>query len=564
MRRWLTALLAVILIVMAAGTANAVSGATSASFSAAVGSNGSCQVTLDVQLHLDSAQDGLTFPLPKDARAVSLNGSSARTRRSGDYLLVDLSRVVGKASGDFSLRLQYTLPHVVTYTELDTLEMNIPMLSGFLLPIDSMAFSVTLPGENDQKPAFFSGYYQQSIEADITVTSQVGTVISGTVNSPLKDRETLTMTLPVTDALFPQSPTSQWKLGIDDIAMIVLGVAAVVYWLLFMRCVPLIGKRSATGPEGLCAGTLSCALLGRGADLTMLVLAWAQKGYLLIHMKSSGRVLLHKRMDMGNERSSYELRIFRALFGKRTVIDTTGYHYSALCRSVAAKRGDVASFFKRRSGNPKVLQFLCAGISFFGGIAIGNTLAGGALLGFLLIAILAVLGAATALLMQQWVLGLHSYQRYYLWLGLGLSAFWLIVGIAAGEAGVACGMVAAQLLCGLGWGYGGRRTAQGVQAAKQVLGLRRYLKTLPAADAQRLTQIDPDHFFRCAPDAMALGVLVPFAKRFGSKRLGGCPYLTTGMDGHMTAAEWAQVMQRAVRAMNTRQLRLPLERFTGR
>ncbi len=564
MRRWLCALLAVVLVFAAAGAANAVSGATRADFSAAVDSNGSCQVTLDVQLHLDSAQDDLTFPLPKEARAVSLNGSSARTRRSGEYLLVDISRVVGKASGDFSLRLQYTLPHVVSYNDLDALEMNIPMLSGFLLPIDSMAFSVTLPGENEQKPAFFSGYYQQSIEADITVTSQTGTVIAGTVGSVLKDRETLTMTLPVTDTLFPQSPTSQWKLGFDDIAMIVLGVAAALYWLLFLRCAPLLGRRNPTGPEGLCAGTYPCALYGRGADLSMLVLAWAQKGYLLIHMKASGRVLLHKRMDMGNERSSYELRIFRALFGKRTVIDTTGYHYSALCRSVAAKKGDVASFFKHRSGNPKVLQVLCAGVGFFGGIAIGNTLSGGAVLGFLLIAVLAVLGAATALVMQQWVLGLHSYQRLYLWLGLGLSSFWLIVGIAAGEAGVAWGMVAAQLLCGLGWGYGGRRTAQGMQAARQVLGLRRYLKTLPAADAQRLMQVDPDHFFRFAPEAMALGVLDPFARRFGNKRLGGCPYLTTGMDGHMTAAEWAQVMHRAVSAMNARQLRLPLERLMGR
>lgn len=564
MRRCFAAVLVLVLIAMLSVSAGAVSGATSASFSAAVGSNGSCQVTLDVQLHLDGAQDNLTFPLPKNARSISLNGASARTRRSGEYLLVDLSRVVGKASGDFSLRLQYTLPHVVSYTELDTLQMEIPMLSGFLLPIDSLAFSVTLPGENDQKPAFFSGYYQQSIEADITVTSQTGTVIAGTVHSPLKDRETLTMTLPVTDVMFPQSPTSQWALGIDDIAMIVLGVAALLYWLVFLRCAPLFGRRNATPPEGLCAGAFPCAVLGRGADLTMLVLSWAQMGYLLIHMKSSGRVLLHKRMDMGNERSGYEVRIFRALFGKRTVIDTTGYHYAALCRSVASKKGDISSYFKRRTGNPKVLSVLGVLIGFFGGIAIGNTLAGSAILGFLLIAILAVLGAATAYVMQQWVLGLHSYQRIYLWLGLGLSAFWLIVGIAGGEAGVAWGMVATQFLCGLGIGYGGRRTELCVQTARQVLGLRRHLKTLPVQEAQRLMAIDPDHFFRLAPEAMALGVIRPFAKRFGSQRLGGCPYLTTGMDGHMTAAEWALVMERAVSAMNARQLRLPLERLTGR
>ncbi len=563
MRRLLAAVAVVFALLFTAGTVSAVSGASGAALSASVGSNGSCQVTLDVQLHLEEAHSDLTFPLPKNARAISLNGSSAHTRSSGDVLLVDLGRVVGKATGDFSLRLQYTLPHVVSYNELDALELSVPMLSGFLLPIDSLDFSITLPGENGQKPAFFSGYYQQSIEADITVHSHLGTTISGTVNAPLKDRETLTMTLPVTEELFPQSPTSHWKMGIDDVAMIVLGALALLYWLVFMRCVPLYGRQSATAPEGLCGGTFPCALLGTGADLTMLVLSWAQKGYILIHMKSGGRVLLHKRMDMGNERSSYEVRIFKALFGKRTVIDTTGYHYAALCRSVAAKRGG-SSYFKRRSGNPKVLQILLCLIGLLGGVAIGNALAGGAVLGFLLIAILAVLGAASVYFLQQWVLGLHSYQRYYLYLGLGLSGFWLIVGIAAGEAGVAWGMVAAGLLGGILWGYGGRRTPLGVQSARQVLGFRRYLKTLPAAQVQRLMHMDPDHFFAYAPEAMALGVVMPFARKFGEKRLNGCPYLTTGMDGHMTATEWAQVMRRAVTAMNGRQLRLPLERFTGR
>ena len=42
-----------------------------------------------------------------------------------------------------------------------------------------------------------------------------------------------------------------------------------------------------------------------GADLTMMVFSWAQLGYLVIHLDDNGRVMLHKRMDMGNERSSF-------------------------------------------------------------------------------------------------------------------------------------------------------------------------------------------------------------------------------------------------------------------
>ena len=58
---------------------------------------------------------------------------------------------------------------------------------------------------------------------------------------------------------------------------------------------------------------------------------------------------------------------------------------------------------------------------------------------------------------------------------------------------------------------------------------------------------------------MALGSGEAFAKRFGKRRLSGCPYLTTGMDGHKTALEWYQVMQRAADSLDARYKRLFLE-----
>ena len=38
-----------------------------------VDSDGSCQVTMVVSIHLDQANDDLTFPLPADAKNVRLN-----------------------------------------------------------------------------------------------------------------------------------------------------------------------------------------------------------------------------------------------------------------------------------------------------------------------------------------------------------------------------------------------------------------------------------------------------------------------------------------------------------
>ena len=61
-----------------------------------------------------------------------------------------------------------------------------------------------------------------------------------------------------------------------------------------------------------------------------------------------------------------------------------------------------------------------------------------------------------------------------------------------------------------------------------------------------------------------MGVDRALAYRLGDARLPGCQWLTTGMDGHMTAGEWNQLLRSTVSALDERQLRLPLERITGK
>ena len=563
MGRSVSLILCLILIFSLSVSASAANTASSAGFSANISSNGSCQVTLDLQLHLESPPGELYFPLPGSARGVSLNGSNARTRRTGDILNVDLSGILGNTAGNFPLRIQYTIANAVDYNDLGKLVLSLPILSGFAYPIDALSFTITLPGENQTKPAFTSGYYQQSIEADMTWT-YTGNTVSGSVLSQLKDMETLVMNLEVSEEMFPQDSIKQWTVGFEDIAMVVLAVLAALYWLLFLRCAPFLGSRSPTPPEGLTAGQLTCGLTGQGGDLTMMVFSWAQLGYLLIHPDGHGRVLLHKRMEMGNERSGYEVRIFRSLFGKRSIVDGTGHHYATLCRKVAATSGDVRDLYRSGSGNPKLFRILCAGIGLFGGISLGIAIAGDAILGILLIAVLAILGGLSAWFIQDWVQGLHLRNRTASLIALGLCGIWLILGALAGDLNTSLGVTAAQLAAGLCFAYGGRRTAMGRQTACQILGLRRYLRKVSQEELHRICQSDPDYFFSLAPYALALGVGRSFAKRFGSRRLSACPYLTTGMDGHMTAQEWCEVMRRTVSALDERQRRLPFERLFGK
>ena len=419
----------------------------------------------------------------------------------------------------------------------------------------------TLPGEITGRPLFSSGYYNQTIESSITYTKS-GSSIHGTINDRLKDRETLTMTLVVPEEMFPQTPARQFGIGVVEILMAVLAGLAVVYWIVFLRGAPIIGRRSAAAPEGYTGGELAGLLNGRGYDLTMMVFSWAQLGYVLIHLQRNGKVTLYKRMDMGNERDSNEVRLFNTLFGKRDRVESSSLQYANLCRKVAATPGSVRDMYKRASGNPRGFRILCAGIGLLGGISLGYAIVGDALLGILLIAILAIFGGISAWQMQEWVWGLHLRNKPALIIGLSLAALWILMGAFAGVLNVTACVAGAQLLCGLATAYGGRRTILGRQILSEALGFRRYLKKLSGKDVQRICRVDPDYFFTMAPYALALGVIKPFAKSFGKRKLSGCSYLTTGKSGHMTALDWCQTMERAADALDARQRKLLLERLT--
>ena len=563
MRRAAAIFTALLLLICMTTVVSAASGATAAEAHATVTADGGCQVTLRLTVHLDSPVEKLVFPIPAGARSITVNGSSPSTSRNGDVLELNLSRIVGSVAGDFTVSISYELVGLVDYDDSGNLVLELPLLSGFAYPIENLSFSITLPGEITGKPVFTSIYYQTLIAQNLNYTVS-GTQIVGNTTARIMDSDRLTLTLPVTEEMFPQEKPIVWSMGLTEVLMIVFAVLAVVYWLVFLRCLPPRRLYCTTAPDGIGAGEVATALTMGKSDLTMLVVHWAQLGYILIHMDDNGRVFLHKRMNMGNERSAYENRIFKHLFGKRKLVDGTGLHYAQLCRKVAAGKPGLYGLYQGGSGNPNLFRLLCAIIGLLGGVSIGSALGKDSLFEGLLVLVLAVLGLVSAWVIQEGGKCLHLRSKLPLWVGLGISGVWLVLGSLAGELNVAACVVAAELFAGIAAAYGGRRTELGKQAISQTLGLRRYLKSVPKEQLQKILRANPDYYFSLVPYALALGVDRQFSKRFGGLRLPACPYLTTGMDGHMTAAEWDRLLRDVVRALDERQQQLFWERLTGR
>ena len=552
---------ALLLILLLAIPVSAVTGASTMESYTTVSSDGTCQVSMVATVHLEQATEDLTFPIPKDASDVTLNGAHVRTQNGGYVRLIDLSELFGGFAGDYTINIHYTLTGAVHTAANGAMTLELPLLSGFAYPIERMSFSVTLPGEITERPSFSSGYHQSDIERYLSF-SVTGATVSGSSRSSLKDHETLTMTLPVPEEMFPRTVAQARSFQWVDSAMLLCALVALLYWLVALRCGPLRRHYRPTPPEGYNAGRMGSILQLQGTDLTLMVLSWAQLGYLLIQPDRYGHVLLHKRMDMGNERCLQEQQCFRTLFGRRRTVNTSDKRYAKLSQEVLKQTWGIPDLVQRRSGSFKLFRGLAAGVGLFGGILLARTMAEGGLRYFLIVA-LGSLGAVSSWHIQGWSRSLFQWNKRRLYVSLSCCAVWLLVSLLAGEQGMGLAVILTELLAGLLTSFGGRRTEMGKLSAAQALGLRQYLKKVPREELRRIQKQAPEYYFTLAPYALALNVDRAFAKRFGKERLPGCPYLTTGMDRHMTALEWSRLLRHTAGKMDARRRQLPMEQVLG-
>lgn len=559
MRRLAILLVSILLILALAGNVFAATGASAAGATIFVASDGSCQINLALTLHMETPVSKLYFPIPTGASGVRVNGSRVITSKSGDSLQVNLSRYVRNITGDVSVNLQYDLYGLVKETEIGTLELQLPLLSGFSYAVENLQFTVTLPGEIKSLPAFTSGYHQSSIEQDLSYTVE-GATITGNSLKAMKDHETLTMRLPVDDSLFTRVVVGTQSTLTARIGMISCAVLALLYWLLTLRAFPL-RRYCCEVPDGFSAGQIGCLVGSGGVDLTTMVLSWAQLGYVLIQPDRRGKVLLHKRMDMGNERSELERRCFHKVFGSRNMVDATSARYAQLRLQLAEKPAGVQELLQTGWGRPVIFRGILCGVGLFAGGGIGALMGSGAALQWVLIVLMAALGAVSSWYILPWTDSGLTRDKLQLGLGLGLSLIWILLSLSAGDISLGVTMAVVLLIGGILYGWSGRRTELGKHIRAQALGLRHYLLGGDREQLRRACQQDPDYFFRMAPYAIALGVGKSFAKAVGREKLERCPYLTTGMDGHMSAIGWNHMLEKTVSAMDARSKRLGFEKL---
>lgn len=563
MRRILVIITLLCLVCMLALSANAATVAKSVTSYATVSADGTCQITLTAVLHLDRPVEALRFPLPETAGNVTVNGTRVRSSVENGLRLVDLSGIVGTAAGDFTLVFTYTLPNLVNTNKAGLLELQLPLLSGFAYPVQALEFTVTLPGAIHAKPAFSSGYHQANIEKDLFCTVS-GVTVNGYSLVELKDHETLVMQLPVSQEMFPQKGIVAPDFKIVNVLALIFALLALLYWLLWLRNLPARPVAQPVPPDSYNAGELGSILCLRGGDLRMMIFSWAQLGYLLIRRERSGRVMLYRQMDMGNERSAFEQRCFKLLFGRRNTVDTGSPRFAECYWSVRKLKPNLSSLVHPKSGNLYVFRVLAALAGMFSGVAVGIRLSEGTALQWVWAILLGAIALLSSYYMQNWAMQLLSPEKDRIWFVVALCGAWLLFGYLVGQITTGLLVVLGQMFAGLLTAFGGRRTPAGKHAVEETMGLRQYLKTVPEEQLRQITQQNPDYFHQMMPYALALGVDDRFARQFGKLPIGPCPYISTDTDSAMRAFQWRDAMRRILRSMNVQRKHGILEQLVKR
>lgn len=515
---------------------------TSYEMTATVGSQGLAQISAVVNLHLTESATELVVPLGKNASNCVINGVRVSVRKVGGVPSVILRNETGFL-GDLQINMTYQLGKCVTNQGV----LELPVLaSSYVYPIESLSFHVTLPGEFGPGPTFQSGYLGEDVDNYLDVQID-GPVIHGKLLEPMRDHDSLTLFLQTPETMFPRQADGGTLLGRCQTAVAIFGGLMALYWFLRLRWRPVWPGFQYSAPLGETAGETWSLLTGGNLSFSLMVISWAQMGYLTIVKDRD--VTLHRRMDMGNERSELEIRAFRRLFRRNRPVSTTGGEFQRLRQDMDSRPVRAHGMWDPQSGNPVILRGLGALAGLCAALGLGDCALPVIQVRFLPLILLGFFGLWAGWTIQGGVHGIWGRDRRPVIRGAAAGILLLILGIWAAQLVLAILCILLEILGGLATSFGGRRTEDGRRLVQGELGLRRFLRRGYQEQHQSAQLQNPSYYYDLAPYALALGVDGAFARKFEKMELPPCAYLRYRTAGG-PAKDFQKVLRETVDLMD--------------
>lgn len=499
-----------------------------------VDKNGRCNVTATAQVHFTSCPEEFYFPLNASAGSISASGADYRiTSRNG----VDYALFYDDAgfSGDHTFTCTYTLPCAVSKIEgeeedefLQQFLLNV-IDGGWDYSILKYSLRATFPVDVPVQPTWDSAFHGDIIDNSLTI-KVAGKLVTVDSVQTLIDHEILQMSLLFPDKTFTIINQAGRTLSFNQIAFFVLLAAAIVYWFLFLRSKLLLlaQKRSVPGNDAT-AGEIPCQLFGEKPDIAATLAHWGNLGYLTITRNRKGRIVLRKQMEMGNERSEAECKLFDTIFRSGPTCDAMSVRFRTIMRTSAdsLRKLWLHRIYRKKAGSPYLLRAIVLLAAFFVSMATFDQLLPANALRWFLLPLTSLFGAALCFGVQFAMDAIYRRHRL-LRLIIGLTCLILLVifSVSADTIVLMVINLVLQLLSVLLTQFGGRRTKAGDEYVRQVLGLRRYMRKIDHEDALQNLHNDSQYFYRMLPYAECLGIGKTFCKHFAGWKPEPCPWLT--------------------------------------
>ena len=499
------------LLLLATGVSAADSTVTEMKTECVVETDGACTLTLNFTVDFAPGTEDFTVPVSSAAR--ELNCSAAYSRGSGDGC--DLLRLAGPWSGKQSFTVSYRLSETVT-DDGSHQNFSVRLLyPAWTCPIADYRVLVRMPGRFESMPVFLSGYYGDLIDNYMKINIDREGTIEAILDpgQTLRDREAMTVELELPEGFFDLRFLAGKTVRVDRLLFLALLGLALLYWLIFLRNLPILPKRQAMPPEGGNAGEIPYVLTDSSPDLALMVVQWASLGYLTLTRTKRGNIWLTRQIDMDTERKRFEVEIFDTLFARDDHCDVRSAEYLKARRLCGEKTREFwrDRVYDPRAGAPVILRLLALGAGLALCLACFDLWVASKSWRWFLIVPMTLLGGLACYAVQQLgglLLRRHSLRT--LLLGLLSGIFLLIVGRKSGATTLMLLNLTAQLAVGLLLRCGGRRTAEGAALASGLLGYRRWLLSASSEQMQSNLAADPQYFYRVLPfaDALCVGRMV--------------------------------------------------------
>lgn len=483
---------------------------------AVVNEDGTCRMTLTVEVEFTEPTARFVLPLSSEAQKVSASGAAYKVRRLDGVRSVIFQEEVGFL-GTRTFVCSYDLPcGVENREEEQRFTLAFPE-KGLDCPISHMKLTLQFPTPPEEYPVWESAYYQEVIDNYLRIRLEDTAVVADST-IPFQDQETLRMTLDFPEDTFRLRNLPGSITTVNQLVFYVLLLAALLYWFFALRGKLLLPKKQQQPGMETTAGEIPSRLFGEAADVAATLAHWGNLGYVSIYRNPRRRIILLKQMEMGNERNPAEQKLFEALFRGGNTCDLQSPRFRKLSQAagLGLRSAWVRRIFEKRSGSPALLRGIGLLAGFFAAMNLFDLWLPAGGWRWLFLPLLSLLCVGLCALVQRGVRALLRPNALGKYMTAVIAAVLLSVFAArAGCFGLMLMNLLLQGFCGLLTLFGGKRTPIGNEQVRELLGLRRFLKKADAQELQELSAADGQYFYQMLPFAHVLGVGKAFVRRFG-------------------------------------------------